>query len=221
MDGRESRTETIDRKLAEVAGEFFERWPLEPATRLANLHKAVKDFPVHVIKQACDDLIHDTERPPFFPKSAELKKACQRYAPSPDDEAREFRCMHLDYSRPPLADDETERHWRCPATFPYVVGRLYCPKHEMLYVPGERATDAEIDQVFAEALSAHPDSAFLRSVAANRAQRVAAGESTTRASLRALFAEIGKTVPDQYDPPEVVSARKADQLRRAKEAGIL
>ncbi|MGH8064595.1 MAG: hypothetical protein ACRERE_05030 [Candidatus Entotheonellia bacterium] len=90
-----------------------------------------------------------------------------------------------------------------------------------MHYHGEPATPAEISEAFAEALAANPDSAFLRAVCAERARRLAAGASPIQAAIAALTTAIGQTIPAASDLFEVIQARKADELARAHQAGLL
>lgn len=115
-------------------------------------------------------------------------------------EVYDLRCGYINYARLPLPDDAFERHWRCPATFPYEPGTIYCQRHSSLHYPGEPATPEEISDAFAEALAANPDSTFLQAVCAERARRLAAGELPVQAALQALTSVIAAQMPDASNP---------------------
>lgn len=204
-------------KLSEMKQIFLRELPMSDAV-VQHLWRVAKPFDLATVLQACDDLIDTGE---FFPKPAELKRACQRYGEGAPGELS-MRCLHVDYTRPATPDDTFERHWRCPAIFPADSDQRYCPAHRHLYAePSKRATDEEISEVFADLLAQQPDSDFLRSVVADRAKRLAAGESVVGASVQALLSAIGKTMPDASDSLDVIQARKRDQLERARGAGLL
>jgi hypothetical protein len=74
---------------------------------------------------------------------------------------------------------------------------LFTTEHDAIR-ESRRATPEEIDQVFSEQLAAHPDSAFLREVVADRARRRLAGEGLAHAGVETLlttFAEQARLTP--------------------------
>lgn len=150
----------FEEKICELAQAL--RAPLPAPGLTKHLWMAARGFTLETFSKACDDLAAGAE---FFPKPVELKRACEAYGtPRPGTVVPHLRCLHVDYERAPLADDTDERHWRCPATFPYAAGTIYCPKHAPLYVPGEPAPPAEIHAVLAASLTAHPSSLFVKSL---------------------------------------------------------
>ena len=215
----------FEEKLGEMAQALRAPWPIADGLT-KHLWLAARGFDLATFRKACDDLISTLD---FFPKPAELRRACDAYGRVRTEEERPFRCMHLDYTRLPLPDDVAgrqgqapEKHWRCPAIFEYEVGQIYCPMHRKLYASdGKNASGEEISEAFSESLAGQPQSSFLREVTADRARRLAMGEHPVRAALQSLLGAIGKTMPDDHDAPEVVQQRKEDQKRRAIEAGVL
>ena len=208
-------------KLQEMNDIFRRDLPLTDSI-VKHCTRVCKHFSLAIVRQACDDLIDTAD---FFPKPAELKRACERYGfGGSRDEVARIRCGFMDFSRDPLPDDAFERHWRCPAWFPLVDQQTNCPQHRLPTDQspeyGPPATPEEISEVFAEALAAHPNSRFMREVCADRAKRLAQGEHPVQAAIKALTSAIGETMPDVFDGPDVIKARKEGQLARARAAGL-
>jgi hypothetical protein len=222
---REHERPAFHEKLSELTQALKGPWPI-PDGLLKHLWLAACGFDLATVRQACDDLAAHSE---FFPKPVELKRACEAYGRLNPEDERPVRCLHLDYTRTPLLDDlhsthgqAPERHWRCPAVFEFEPGQVYCPQHRPRYQSDSQpATAQEISEAFAEALEAHPDSAFLREVGAERVRRLADGEHPVTASLHALLGAIGHTMPNAQDSVAVAQARKAAQLDAARRAGML
>src|SRR5882724_9097817 len=62
-----------------------------------------------------------------------------------------IRCLHVDQTRPPQADDPYEFHWRCKAVFERNMyadppDPPYCPFHRVMYRSGARATPEEVKE---------------------------------------------------------------------------
>ena len=71
----------------------------------------------------------------------------------PQKELYNIRCCYTDNTRPPHADDLTERHWRCQARFawdPYAPSYMqaHCPLHR--HRPGPPATRDELEAALAK-----------------------------------------------------------------------
>jgi hypothetical protein len=207
----------FEEKLQEVAHVFRGDLPVSHAI-VKHWWRVAKPFDLATYRQACDDLIDSAD---FFPKPGELKRACEQYSSGPTDSTPGLRCLHVDYSRPPLSEDLSQRHWRCPAIFPFDGGRYYCPAHEALYKSSDRATEAEIDAAFEQALAAQPERNTLQAICANRARRRAEGATVIEASLKALLESLGRSIPEGLTSPEAIQARKAQMIADAKTHGLL
>lgn len=184
---------------------------------IAAYYRVLKPFDLETIRRAVLHLLGDEARKDGMPRAAEIKAVARGYERGGPIE-RYIVCQGQGCTSlvpwPPATDGEAGTR---------------CPTHQDEVTHGPPATPAEISAVVAEALAAHPDSEFLQDVVADRARRLAAGESPVQAALHALTAVLGQVTAmrdapddDERDPGRLAAReqQRREQLQRAQAAGL-